>query len=177
MHDDDSPPESCPEPEPIARPVPRTDGAQFTLLVEAASRQNAALQRRDPDIDVGELPDIFVVRAGGEPEEGQPFRLAVPDVGMVVVDEEHMTLAAEGEASREALEQRPELELRVAVHATRVTQKYPWVFAAPHADRELGPREREFLGWLVQRVIEEHMAGAIACVGTDEGATDPPPLE
>lgn len=137
------------------RPVEATDGLQFAALVEAASRRNGSLQRKNPEIDVGELPDIGIVWAGGQPEPGAPFRLSVPDLGMVVVDPERMLLATEGDAARDAVEVRPELQLRAALHATRVVGKAPWAFGDPLPDRPLGKREKEFARWLVKRAIEQ----------------------
>ena len=137
------------------RPVEATDGLQFAALVESASRRHASLQRKNPDIDVGELPDIAIAWAGGEPEPGAPFSLSGPDLGMVVVDPERMLLATEGDAARDAVEVRPELQLRAALHATRIVGKAPWAFGDPLPDLPLSKREKEFARCLVKRAIEQ----------------------
>lgn len=147
------PPITCPTPE-----IDDTNGMKFVALVEAGSPRNAWLKRRNPTIDVADLPDISFVSAGWERETGMPFRLNVPDLGSVIVDPKQFTLATEGTNTRTVLKERPELRERAEKHAARIVGLPAWRWAKPRPDPRLTARDKRFIEFLIDRAIEQWRA-------------------
>jgi hypothetical protein len=146
-----------PAPLPPERPIEESDGLNFVALVEGASRKNTAAKRKDPSIDVADLPVVLVMATGGPRTPGAPFRLSVPDLGNVIVDPQLATLAPEGELPTRALKATPALRLRAEKHATRIVGPLVWRWAKPRSERPITPREERFIEWLAERVVHQMM--------------------
>lgn len=150
-------PVTPPEQLPPERPIEDGDGLNFVTLVEAASRKNTHARRKDPTLDVADLPVVYVMATGSPRTPGAPFRLSVPDLGYVIVDPQLATLAPEGAQPTQALEVAPSLRRRAEKHATRLVGPLPWRWASPRRERPITPREEQFIEWLAEQAVRQLM--------------------